>query len=207
MRGHSILLVLQEALRSTAAATLLAAIWIFPAHAHPHVWIGADVALQFKDKRVAAMKITWVFDDIFTESTIEDFGKKERGKIDQSELKELVAASSKSLKKYSYFTYLQIDGKRRTVTEVQDFTAEIADGLLVYHFTVPVDPPVDPRVQPFEFLLYDETYYVYLAMAKGHKVTYEGDAPADCKETRSTDTTTPLYFGYDYPTLIRISCK
>jgi ABC-type uncharacterized transport system substrate-binding protein len=205
--AHNTFLVLQKVLRSTAPAILFAVIWICPARAHPHVWIGADVALQFKDKKIDAMKITWVFDDVFTESTIEDFGKKERGKIDASELEQLVMASTKSLKNYSYFTHLQIDGKRQTVDEVQDFTAEIADGLLVYHFTVPVDPPVDPRTQPFEFLLYDETYYVYLAMAKGHKVTYDGDAPAGCKETRKTDTTTPLYFGYDYPTLIGISCK
>jgi ABC-type uncharacterized transport system substrate-binding protein len=118
-----------------------------------------------------------------------------------------VAQSSGSLKNYSYFTYLQVGENRRRVGAVDDFTAEVKGKRLVYHFVVPVEPAVDPQQQSFGFLLYDETYYVYVAMADGHSVTYKGDVPGHCTESRKVDKATPLYFGFDFPTLIRITCQ
>ncbi len=178
------------------------------ARAHPHVWIDATVNLVFKAKKVAAMNVTWVFDEVYSAATIADFGKHQKGRMDEGELKGLVGESDKSLANYSYFTYLQIDGKRRRVAAVEDFTAAVKGGRLVYRFTVPVAPPVDPVRQRFEFLLYDETYYVYVDLEKkGKGVTFSGEAPELCSETRTQDLTTPLYFGYDYPTLIHVACE
>lgn len=175
--------------------------------AHPHVWIDADVTIRVKEQKIDAMKITWVFDDFFTQSTIEDFGKHRKGRLDAGELKQVVQESSQSLHNYSYFTYLEVDGKRRRVDSVDDFTAEIKGDHLIYRFTVPVNPPVDPFRQKFGFLLYDETYYVYVAIAEGHKVGYIGDLSGTCTESRNVDKTTPLYFGFDFPTLIAITCR
>lgn len=193
--------------RLTTFALLLLVLGGRAVGAHPHVWIDADVALRFKDKRIEALEITWLFDEFFSETAIEDFGKHHRGQLDGAELKSMVAQSSKSLKNYSYFTYLQIGENRRRVSAVADFTAEMKGKHLVYHFVVPVAPAVDPKQQSFGFLLYDETYYVYVAIAEGHKVTYAGDIPGPCTESRKVDKTTPLYFGFDFPTLIRISCQ
>jgi ABC-type uncharacterized transport system substrate-binding protein len=190
-------------------AFLLAALGGEPraARAHPHVWIDADVTVEFKEKMIAALKMTWVFDEIFTATTIEDFDTKGTGHLDAAELKALVAQSSKSLKNYSFFTYLDLAGKRQRVGAVDGFTAEINGKRLIYRFVVPVSPPVDPRRAMFGFLLYDETYYVDVGMAEGHKVAYAGDGSANCAEERKEDKTTPLYFGTAFPTLIRIVCR
>ncbi|MFI5002596.1 MAG: hypothetical protein ACHQK9_22145, partial [Reyranellales bacterium] len=62
--------------------------------------------------------------------------------------------------------------------------------------------------QSFEFLLFDETYYVYVDLKeKGKGVTFSGAAPDVCTESRKQDLTTPLYFGYDYPTLVHVACQ
>jgi len=178
------------------------------ASAHPHVWIDATVNLAFKDKKIEAMNITWVFDEAYSAATIADFGKHERGKMDQAELRGLVAQSEKSLSHYSFFTYLQIDGARRRVEKVTNFSAEVKGGRLIYRFTVPVAPPVDPLRQRFEFLLYDETYYVYVALLeKGKGLSVSGEAPGLCTDSRQQDLGTPLYFGSDYPTLVHVSCE
>ncbi len=191
-----------------AALVLLLSLASGRAEAHPHVWIDATVNLVFKDKKIEAMNITWVFDEVYSGATIADFGKHQKASMDQSELKGLVELSTKSLRNYSYFTYLQIDGKRRRVDSVKDFTAEVKGGRLIYHFTVTVSPPVDPLKQRFEFLLFDETYYVYVGLlAKGKGVTFSGDAPDICTDSRKQDLTTPLYFGYDYPTLVHVACE
>jgi ABC-type uncharacterized transport system substrate-binding protein len=176
------------------------------ARAHPHVWIDADVTLQFKDRKIDAMQMTWVFDEIFSESAIGDFDARHTGHLDADELKKLVAQSSKSLRNFSYFTYLDLGGKRQRVTAVDSFTAEVKGKRLIYHFSVPVTPPVDPHAEAFGFLLYDETYYVDIGITDGHKVAYAGGAPQGCGEQRKEDKTTPLYFGTAFPTLIRISC-
>jgi ABC-type uncharacterized transport system substrate-binding protein len=177
------------------------------AAAHPHVWVDADVDLHFRDKKIESLRMTWVFDEIFTQTAIDDFGGAHKATLDQSGLQRLVATSTKSLKEYAYFTYLDVDGKRNGAKEVQDFTAEIAKGRLVYHFTVPVSPALDPQNHEFGFLLYDRTFFVDVAIADGHQVTYSGDVPGQCRETRKEDKKTPLYFGYFFPTLIRISCQ
>lgn len=195
-----------RARRSAVLSLLLLGLGGRAVDAHPHVWIDADVALRFKDKRIEALEITWLFDEFFSQTAIEDFGKRHRGKLDETELKGLVAQSSESLKHYSYFTYLQVGDARRRVGAVDDFTAEMKGKRLAYHFVVPVTPAIDPKQQSFGFLLYDETYYVYVAIAEGHKVTYTGDVPEACTESRKVDKTTPLYFGFDYPTMISISC-
>lgn len=196
-----------RALRLAALVLLLIGLTSRIVEAHPHVWIDADVALRFQDRRIAALEVTWLFDEFFSQTAIEDFGKHRRGQLDGAELKSLVAQSSASLKNYSYFTYLQIGENRRRVGAVDDFTAEMKGKRLVYHFVVPVEPAVDPKQQSFGFLLYDETYYVYVAIAEGHNVTYRGDVPGHCTESREADKTTRLYFGFDFPTLIRISCQ
>jgi ABC-type uncharacterized transport system substrate-binding protein len=178
------------------------------ASAHPHVWVDADVTLQFKDRKIEAMRVTWVFDEIFSSSAIGDFDSHHTGRLDADELKRLVAQSSKSLRNYSYFTYLDMGGKRQRVTAVEDFTAELKNKRLIYHFSVPVNPAVDPQQQPFGFLLYDETYYVDIGLTDGHKVAFAGDVPqGGCGEERKQDSATPLYFGTAFPTLIRITCR
>jgi len=200
--------MLARSLLPWLAALALSAGLVTSALAHPHVWIDATVNLAFKDKKVEAMNITWVFDEAYSAATIADFGKRQKGKMDEAELKGLVAESEKSLSHYSFFTYLQIDGARRRVSSVRDFSAELKGGRLVYHFTVPVSPAVDPVRQRFEFLLFDETYYVYVGLLeKGKGLTVSGDAPGLCTDSRKQDLTTPLYFGYDYPTIVRVSCE
>jgi len=193
---------------SLAALTLGCVAVTSTASAHPHVWIDATANLVFKDRKIAAMNITWVFDELYSRATIEDFGKHHAGTMDASEIKTLLATSDNSLRNYSYFTYLQIDGNRRRVVSIKDFSAEIKGKRLIYRFTVPVDPPVDPAHRRFEFLLYDETYYVYVGLGKeGVGVTFSGDAPDLCTDRRTEDRTTPLWLGYDYPTLVHIACR
>lgn len=178
------------------------------ASAHPHVWIDASVNLVFKSKKIAAMNVTWLFDEAYSAATVADYGKHTRGTMDASELATLVGDSTRSLAHYSYFTYLEVDGVRKRTAAVTDFHATLVHGRLVYRFTVPVAPPVDPVRQRFAFLLYDETYFVYVGLLpKGQGLSYSGDAPALCTDTRKQDLTTPLYFGYDYPTIVALSCQ
>lgn len=175
-----------------------------PAAAHPHVWIDATLAFRFDGKSLVALDITWRFDELYSELVAMDFDTDGDGTLSQQELDALVGVSAANLADYSFFTHLKIGEETPQVHKVQAFYAESgADGTISYRFTVPLPQPLDPRATPFAVGLYDETYYVDVALAPAD-VTL--DPASGCSTVARNDVIPPLYYGAYYPTYLVLQC-
>lgn len=175
------------------------------ASAHPHIWIDASAQVLLEAGAVRAIEVTWIFDEIYSFALLEDFDRNGDGRLDEEELQEVVAVSRENLPDFSFFTHLRIHGERRRVEEVEDFAASVEEERVVYRFTVPLEPPAPLDGSAFAFSLFDESYFVDVALAEG-AVELAGDVPSGCEEQRQVDEEQPLYFGLFYPTYVSVSC-
>ena len=176
-----------------------------PSRAHPHIWIDAVATLVFADQKLAEVRIQWTFDELFSGALRDQFDPNKTGKFDGQALANLKADAANGLKEFNWFTHLMIGGKKVTVAEGKDFNAAIEGDRVVYRFTVPVTPPVDPATTPVTLSLYDQSFYIDVALAKENPVRVEGATP--CKTAIVTDKGNPLYYGMFFPQRIDLRCK
>jgi len=186
----------------TLALTLLAALATRPAAAHPHVWIDATLGLEMTDGKVTALDIVWLFDEFYSELVRGDFDQDGDGKLSQRELDALVGVSAASLSEHSFFTHLRIGDDRPLVAAVRDFYIEDDGERVSYRFRVPLRQAVDVNETPFAVGLFDDTYYVDIAVADS-KV--EVPDPA-CRLVPKEALDEPLYYGMIYPTYYHLAC-
>ncbi len=181
---------------------LLASLAVRPAAAHPHVWVDATLALEMEEGKVTGLSITWLFDDFYSELVRQDFDQNGDGTLSQSEVDALVGVSAVSLAEHSFFTHLMIGEERPRVAAVRDFYAE-DDGIQIsYRFRVPLQEPVAIGQTPLAIGLFDEGYYVDIALAS--KAISLAD-PA-CRLVPREALDQPLYYGLVYPTYYHLAC-
>ena len=176
------------------------------AWAHPHVWIYATVAAKFEAGAIGSLKIGWTFDDMYSSFVIEDYDANGNGVLDQAELDTMADDSVKSLKSFSYLTYLQIGDRQLTVDRVEGLRTSVVNGLLHYEFTVPLPEKVDPRKTPFAVSLYDREFYIDVQFDGVGAVSLEGTEAGACRSVMTEDAENPIYFGVVYPSLVQIRC-
>lgn len=176
-----------------------------PSRAHPHIWIDAVATLVFADSKLTEVRIQWTFDELFSGALRDQFDPNKTGKFDGQALANLKADAANGLKEFNWFTHLMIGGKKVVVAEGKDFSAAIEGDRVVYRFTVPVTPPVDPAVTQVTLSLYDQSFYIDVALAKENPVRIEGATP--CKTAIVTDKGNPLYYGMFFPQRIDLRCK
>ena len=184
---------------------LLACAASAPSRAHPHIWIDAVATLVFADQKLTEVRIQWTFDELFSGALRDQFDPNKTGKFDGQALANLKADAANGLKEFNWFTHLMIGGKKVPIAEGKDFSAAIEGDRVVYRFTVPVTPPVDPAVTPVTLSLYDQSFYIDVALAKENPVRIEGATP--CKTPIVTDKSNPLYYGMFFPQRIDLRCK
>ena len=167
------------------AAALAGAIGLWlaagAAEAHPHVFIDNVATLVFDQRGIAAIRLRWTFDEIFSAGIIAQFDKNKDRKFDAEELKALKAGAFDNLQGFDYFTHLTVDDRPVPVRRVTDFAAAIEKDQLVYEFTVPLDQAVDPRRQRLVLGVYDVEYFVDIDIGGKDAVRFERSAGISCK--------------------------
>jgi len=195
--------------RRRVAAWSMAALAAFaaagPARAHPHVFIEAAAAIVVKDQSVTAIKVQWTFDELFSNTLIQDFDKNKNKQFEPDEIADLRQNAFRSLKDFGFLTWIRIDGKAVKIEPemIADFSAAQSKAMVVYRFTINLSQPVDPRKTPFQVSLYDETFYIEVALAKRNPVRVEGAA---CKTEINEDLANPIFYGLVIPKRIVIAC-
>jgi ABC-type uncharacterized transport system substrate-binding protein len=166
-------------LLATLASTLAAP----PAGAHPHGWIDLRTALLFDPEgRLTALRLHWAFDEFYSAFATEGFDRDGKGGPDHDRLMELAESNIASLKDYSYFTYVKVDGERAEYGEVRRYDSFMMNGRLMLVFTLPLARPVDLRATPVTYASYDPTYYIEVLHVETEAVLFEGPgAPQDCR--------------------------
>jgi ABC-type uncharacterized transport system substrate-binding protein len=194
--------------RAVAASALLSIFAVAPAAAHPHVFIENKVAFVFDAGKVTALRLTWVFDDVFSDSLLMQFDADGDGTFDDLESKAVGEGVLPNLKMFHYFTYVFVDGKQLDPIDPADFVASVDDKRIVtFQMKVPLPQPVDPRSAALSAEIYDSEYYVQVDLAQQDPVTLENADGAPCSATLRDDTKRAYFGGVVIPQEISLQCR
>ena len=196
-----------RARQALAALVVALAAWLaaVPARAHPHVWIDAAATFVFADKKVVGVRVAWAFDELFSDFLRRQFDPKKTGAFDADALPKMKADLA-GLKEFNYFTHIRVGGKVHKVSDVAEFRPAIRDKNVIYSFLVPLPAPVDPLATPVSVSLYDDSFYVDVALEKGDPVRMEGTRGA-CQFNVIDDRENPIYYGLVFPKRVDLKCR
>ena len=178
-----------------------------PAAAHPHVFIENKVAFVFDAGKVTALRVNWVFDDVFSDSLLMQFDADGDGKFDDLESKAVGEGTLPNLKMFHYFTYVWVDGKKLDPIDPTEFVARADDDRIVtFQMKVPLPQPVDPRTAALATEIYDNEYYVQVDLAQQDPVSLENAADVPCGASVRDDTESAYFGGVIIPQEIALQC-
>ena len=181
---------------------------VAPAAAHPHVFIENKVAFVFDAGKVTALRLTWAFDDVFSDSLLTQFDADGDGTFDALEGKAVGVGVLPNLKMFHYFTYVFVGGKQLDPIDPADFVASVDDKRIVtFQMMVPLPQPVDPRSAALAAEIYDSEYYVQVDLAPQDPVTIENADGAPCSATLRDDTKRAYFGGVVIPQEISLQCR
>lgn len=177
-----------------------------PAQAHPHVWIDNRIAFIFDGDTVTALRVTWRFDEFYSDGLIADFDADGDRTFSPDEVAALHENAFSALEDYHYLSRIWVGDTPFDPREVADFTARLEDGVVVYSFLIPLPEPADPRRTPLAAAVYDEEYYIEILLAETDPVSVEGEAGAGCRTDIQDDAENAYYFGMVYPQKVSLLC-
>ncbi|MEQ1576215.1 MAG: DUF1007 family protein [Hyphomicrobium sp.] len=154
-----------------------------PAAAHPHVFVGVETTVLYKDAKVIGFDHKWSFDDLYSADAIQGLDKNGDGQYSREELAELAKVNMDGLKEVKYFTNVRRGETPLTVGAPTDAWLEHKDGVLSLHFTLPLAEPVPAEAPDLAFAVYDESFYISLDYAGANAVKLSDGAPAGCTAT------------------------
>jgi len=128
-------------------------------YAHPHVYIDSFVNVVCDEDGISCISLRWEFDDMFSQSVIGDYDKNQDGFFDDRELKVLYSDAFINLKNYEYFTHIKINGKKYKIDHVNNFKAEINEGILYYDFDIPLNIKLNTINKKINLSVYDSSYF------------------------------------------------
>jgi len=132
---------------------------ISPVLSHPHVFIDYTSTFHFNKNKLTGIQVTWIFDEMFSSSVINDYDKNKNAGFDIPETKKLKKDVFENLKTYDYFCHININKKMYRVKKVKYFSPSILNKTrLVYSFFIPVDKMIGSGTK-INFAVYDTTYY------------------------------------------------
>ena len=174
--------------------------------AHPHIWIDVVTTFQFKEGKVAAIKVNWAFDEFFSAGIIHDFDKDKSGSFDENETAALRYGAFNATEEDSYFTHIKVNGERVRLNRIQSYAVKILQTTLVMEFIAPLPEPVDPATDKLTISVLDSTYYVDVAFDKIDPARFGGEQRGFCTFQIFKDMKNPIYFNSVYPSVLELLC-
>lgn len=174
------------------------------AQAHPHVWIDSNVTVQVENGQIIAIEHAWTFDEYFSEFILLDYDFDSSGTFDDKELEFIEDNAFGALEDFDYFTHLYVDSIKQELKVYKDFSAEVVDNLIVYHFSLPLAEPVPINSQELMLGIFDDSYYVDIIWAEQDPLRFVG---ADCGYEARTDERVSIYGGVIMPIVAMIACE
>jgi len=177
-----------------------------PAAAHPHVFIDNAVTFVFTGDKITGLHMLWTFDEVFSETLLEDFDADRDGSFSAAEIAKIKKTSLPSLKEFDYFTHLWVDGKPFKSFDVTDLMVTHKGDSVSYDMQITLATPLDPRRGKFEAAIFDDTYYVEVGLHSPGPVRFKGIPEGSCKYSVKEDDSRAYYYETVYPDVITLSC-
>ena len=151
-----------------------------PVRANPDVWVQAAMTVAFEDRKVSGLAFTWRFDDFFSAHAIGTYDANRDGALEPAEVERLRAETFDPLAGTDYHVHIWAGGGRREAHRVERFAARIEGSRLVYAFSVPLAPPVDPHDAPVTVSLHDPETVVDFRWSDSGFLLVSGEMAAGC---------------------------
>ncbi|MCZ4282255.1 DUF1007 family protein [Kiloniella laminariae] len=171
--------LLKVCFRKFLTGTVVAILWGSAAQAHPHVWVDAAVIVHLNDSgRIVALEPVWIFDDLYTETLLQDLDQDLSGVVEKAELNSFAGDAVRNLHEWDYFLSARKAGAEKLV-----FTKEItADGdllnnRLVLRFKLTLDQPI-AFSQAIELKMYDPSYFISIDLVSENTANF---VPSDAE--------------------------
>ncbi len=170
-------------------AALIAAAALFApaaAQAHPHMWIDAHAVLEVDgQRRVAAVRQEWLFDEMFGAYATQGLKRGKRGELPPALLEGMARDWMRSLGEpvSHYFTRVTVQGRPQAFAEPRDARVrwDPRTQRLTLVFTLPLVRPVAPGPDGAQVDIYDPTYFVAYAFDAPGAVAVDGPGARACK--------------------------
>jgi ABC-type uncharacterized transport system substrate-binding protein len=173
-----------------AAAALSLLVVASSASAHPHVFAAASVEVRFGARGLEGVRIGWTFDEMFSSMVLQEYDRQRTGRLTPAAVRDIEQKQMEGLKEFSYFVALAVNGTPVRVTAIRDFTAELVNHQLVYHFTVPMTPPAPPT-GTIEIHVDDPTWFTAFSVVEPVRVQTPPAYDVSCQLARDPQTKRP----------------
>ncbi|MBL4859272.1 MAG: DUF1007 family protein, partial [Erythrobacter sp.] len=178
-----------------------------PASAHPHVWIDADAQMIFEDDKITAIRLHWVFDDLFSLTLIDQFDKNHDLRFFDEENTDVHDNAFALLSEVSWLTHLRRNEELVTFAGATDFKADITDDRRVsYDFTLTLKEPLDPIKDAVALSVYDAEFYIDVAFTQVDPILFKGNRHLKCHYEMSEDEKNRIYFDLVSPIRADLAC-
>ena len=154
-------------------------------NAHPHVWIDGHLTLLFNsEERVAAVRHTWKFDELFSVFSLQGITREKNGVIPAAELKTLTDQWMLNLADPAshFFTIVSLGGQaialQKPVHAQSNFDTQTNQ--LTLSFELPFNEPLAIGKLSLEVDVNDPGYFVAFDY-KGSQVLTLSEAPSTCR--------------------------
>jgi ABC-type uncharacterized transport system substrate-binding protein len=174
-----------------------------PLFAHPHVFIDNSFDFIFDDESLRGIEVTWVFDEMFSASIIMDYDANKNRIFEEKESQAVERGAFSNLKNYDYFLHIDIDGKNFTIKTVNDFTAEITDNRMVYHFFIPLKVGARPTYRVVDAGCWDRDYFCDVKYTND-PVKLENDSRIESSWKMLADKKSAYWGGFIIPNIVQL---
>jgi len=155
---------------AAAAALMLSAL---PAAAHPHVFIDYAVVLQFDGGALKSVRMTWIFDEMYSSMLFQDYTSHPRGPLSAADVSRLRKGAFEDTADYHYFVDVILNGKPVEVKKVADFAARFERHRMTYSFTVPIAEVPGSGKHALEIAAFDNEFYIDFELVDKDAVGFE----------------------------------
>lgn len=154
-----------------------------PVQAHPHTFIDASPDLVFgPDGRLAAVRVTWAFDELYSTFAVEGLDKNGNGRPDAHELQPLAERIIARLPEFEYFMTFHADQQAVAFGTIHDYDIAFRAGQLRIDFTLPLREPLDATAHILRFATFDPTFYIAIQLSDDiEPLRLTGTPPAGCR--------------------------
>ena len=137
-------------------------------YAHPHVFIQAEVQLEFDAEGLTGVRINWSMDDMISTGLMFDYDKNFNSLFEPQEVAVLRDELFGALKDTNYFTFINVGDQECKLETLDGFTASIADFKVQYSYFVPCRVKADSVKKNVHISLYDPSFYNYIELSPEH---------------------------------------
>lgn len=148
--------------RACLPLALALALTAAPARAHPHIFIDAGVEFLFDaDGRLAALRIAWAYDELFSLLVLEDMGLDADydGALTEEERDRLSGFDMEWIDGFEGDLEADQDGRPLALSGPLEWTADYRDGRIVTTHVRALAERLSPEEGPVRVRVFDPTYY------------------------------------------------